>query len=250
MIPMDMPQGSIEWIIARLWRLTGSELKRVISPKTGALSNSQAAREHIDKLIAGITLANVMQDRASDIEDLDDWELKKFMSHYVGTTFAGNIHTERGNEFEADAIAAMSAKIGKHIGDVGMCLMGDSEKSVVSCSPDGVIRENNQITEGAEVKNPCLSGYLRHVREDILPPEHALQVHSGMAICEVETWHYGSYFDGKELFYKEVKRDKYTEVVRSSLEKFADVYRNQYAEIQGKLENLKPTVSPQEGNLI
>ena len=42
MIILDMPQGSIDWIIARLWRLTASKLDPVIT-STGKLSNSIAA---------------------------------------------------------------------------------------------------------------------------------------------------------------------------------------------------------------
>ena len=250
MIILNMPQGSIDWIKARLWRLTASELSCVLSPATGALSQSKAAKKHVDKLMAGIQLANVMNQQPDTFEDMNDRELSIFMAHYVGSAFSGNIHTERGNLFEADAIAAMSKKIGQQIQDVGMCLMGDDENSVVSCSPDGVLFNDGKMTVGAEVKNPCLSGYLRHVREDVLPPEHALQVHSGMAICEVDTWHYGSYFDGEKLFYKEVKRDKYTDTIKKSLDKFTDVYRDQFADVTEKLEKLNDVAAISEESVI
>ena len=238
MIILNHPQGSIEWITARLWRLTASEMKRNIT-STGKLSESQAAIENIDKLIAGIDLANEIRTNPGRIADLDDWQLKKFMAHYNGDSFAGNIHTERGHDCEADAIAALSERIGAQVQDVGMVVMGDDPNGVVACSPDGLVWDAGRIVAGAEVKAPSLAVYYGHVAAGVLPDAYRHQVHAGMAICEVDTWHFGSYFRGKPLFYLEVRRDSFTDALAESLKRFREQYAERFALVQERLEALE-----------
>lgn len=237
MITLDAPQGSIEWITARLWRLTGSELKGNITT-TGALSTSKAAMKNVDKLIAGLDLANEIIRNPRLIEAMDDWELKKFMSHYNGDSFSGSLHTERGQECEPDAIAAMSAIIGTQIKDVGLCVMGGESNGVVACSPDGLVWEGGKLMAGVEIKSPCLFGYYNHVTERELPDDYKLQVHAGMAICEVDTWHFGSYFKGKPLFHIPVKRDKFTDTLEKSLIEFRTIYAERYAKLKEEMAKL------------
>lgn len=237
MIILDTPQGSIEWITARLWRLTGSELKSNITA-TGALSVSKAAMKNIDKLIAGIDLANEIIRNPGVIDGMDEWQLKKFMSHYNGDSFSGSIHTERGTECEPDAIAAMSAIIGTQIQDVGLCVMGDNPNGVVACSPDGLVRDGGKIVAGVEIKSPCLFGYYNHVTEQELPDDYKLQVHSGMAICEVDLWHFGSFFQGKPLFHYPVKRDKFTDTLGKSLGEFRAIYAERYTKLKEQMTKL------------
>lgn len=237
MITIDTPQGSIEWITARLWRLTGSELKSNITA-TGTLSTSKAAMKSIDKLIAGIDLANEINRNRDKIDQMDEWQLKRFMSHYNGDSFSGSIHTERGTDCEPDAIAAMSEIIGTQIQDVGMCVMGDNINGVVACSPDGLVWEGGRLIAGAEMKSPCLFNYYNHVSEGELPDDYKLQVHSGMAICEVDTWHFGSYFAGKPLFHIPVKREKFTDILAASLISFREVYQDRFAKLKESMERL------------
>lgn len=233
MVVINFPQGSIEWITARLWRLTASNMSSVITA-TGALSASEVAADHTDKLIAGIELANVLEARADELAELDDWKLKEFMSNYNGDKFSGSSHTRRGHDCEPDAIAAMSMLLGTQIIDVGMCVMGDRENGVVSGSPDGLIYEAGRLVAGAEVKSPSLAKYIGHVRRGILPPDYRLQIHASMAICEVETWHFGSYFAGKPLFHVPVKRERYTDTIAASLEKFRSNFEAQYHDYSEK----------------
>jgi len=237
MIILNTPQGSIEWITNRLWRLTGSELKSNIT-SAGSLSTSKAAMKSIDKLIAGIDLANEITQNPRKIEEMDEWQLKRFMSHYNGDSFSGSLHTERGTECEPDAIAAMSEIIGTQIQDVGMCVMGEKINGVVACSPDGLVREGGRLIAGAEIKSPCLFGYYNHVIERELPEDYKLQVHAGMVICEVDLWHFGSYFQGKPLFHFPVKRDKFTDTLGKSLLEFRAIYAERYAKLKDGLEML------------
>ena len=139
-----MPQGSIDWIIARLWRLTASKLDPVIT-STGKLSNSIAATKAIDKLIAGLEAANVFQANPGIADNMNDRELQLFLANYTGEKFSGNAHTERGHDCEPDAIAALSQILGTQIESVGMCVIGDDMSGVVSCSPDGLIYDGGKI---------------------------------------------------------------------------------------------------------
>lgn len=238
MIILNYPQKSTEWISARLWRLTASKTKSVITA-TGALSKSQAAMGAIDKMIAGITAAKIINSNPAAVEVMDDKELQKWIGNYTGDAFFGNFHTNRGNELEADAIAALSDKIGMQIDDAGMVVMGDDPRGFVSCSPDGLIWQGDQLIAGAEVKCPSLATYYGYVSDGVLPSEYALQVHSSMAICELDTWHFGAFFPNHPIFHVEVKREDFTDKIAKSLQEFAQLYADRLAEINEKIENLK-----------
>ena len=234
MIILDCQQGTTEWIRERLWRLTASEAKSNISETTGALSKSKAAIGAIDKLIAGMELAKVMKLREKELANMDDWELKKFMSHYVGDIFKGNHHTERGHDLENEAVAKLSERTGIFFEDVGMCVIGDgSSPGYVSGSPDGIGRNSqNVIVSGCELKNANLAKFNGMVADQEIHPDYKLQVHFSMAVCELESWHFGANFKGKDLFHKEVKRDSYTDAVEKSIQGFIQMYAERLAQVQ------------------
>ena len=173
MIILDTPQGSLDWITERLWRLTGSQLKKNITT-TGKLSASQAALENIDRLIAGIDAANEIRTNPDAIAGLDDWQAQEWIGHYTGEKFTGNAHTRRGNDLEPDALAALQERIGMQIDQVGMCIMGDNPNGVVSCSPDGLIYQDGKLVAGAEVKCPTLATFYGYVADGRLPDEYKL----------------------------------------------------------------------------
>lgn len=237
MIILDVPQGTTQWMVERLWRLTASEMKSNITA-TGELSKSKAAIKAIDKLIAGIDLANEMNRQSHLVDQMNDRELKDFMRHYTGDSFTGSLHTERGKDCEPEAIAAMSEMIGSQIMDVGMVVMGDNKNGVVSCSPDGFEWTGDVLEGGAEIKSPCLFNYYNQVAENELPEEYKIQVHAGMAICEVDVWHFGSYFPGKPLHYLKVQRSAFTDKLEKSLRAFEEMYRERYYVVMERMEKI------------
>jgi len=237
MIILDTPQGSLDWITNRLWRLTGSGLKPVIT-STGALSKSQASIAAIDKLIAGLDAANEIRTNPSVLDNLDDYQVQEWLSHYTGEKFSGNRHTRRGNDLEPDALAALSERIGMQIDPVGMCIMGDDPNGVVSCSPDGLIYRDGQLLTGAEVKCPTLATFYGYLADGELPDEYRLQVHSAMAICEVDEWHFAAYFKGKPLHYVFVRRDKFTDTLEQSLKDFRAMYEERFMAVTEATERL------------
>jgi hypothetical protein len=238
MIVLNMPQKSAEWIAARLWRLTASKMKSVIT-STGGLSKSQAAMGAIDKMIAGITAAKILESNPDSVAVMDDKELQKWIANYTGDAFFGNSHTARGSDLEADAIAALSNLIGYQIDDAGMVIMGEDPRGFVACSPDGLIWQSDELIAGAEVKAPSLATFYGYVADGVLPSEYALQVHSSMAICEVDTWHFGAYFPNMPIFYVEVKRDDFTDKLHASLKEFSQIYADRLADITSKIKSLE-----------
>jgi len=249
MIIIDTPQGSIDWITARLWRLTGSALKANITA-TGALSKSQAAIAAIDKIIAGLDAANEIRTNPDAIAGLDDYEVQEWLSHYTGEKFSGNKHTRRGNDLEPDALAALQEKIGMQIDPVGMCIMGDDPNGVVSCSPDGLIYNDGILTAGAEVKCPTLATYYGYLADGGLPDEYKLQVHASMVICEVDEWHFAAYFHRKPLFHHLVKMDGFTEKLGDSLQDFRQMYEERFWKISSVMKELKQNSQAQEGESL
>lgn len=238
MIIIDAPQGSTEWMESRFWRLTASQMSKSIT-STGKLSKSEAAMSAIDKLIAGLDLANTLRQNPELISEMDDYHLQKFISQYTGEKFTGNKFTQRGNELEPDAIDALSKRIGMPITEVGMCIMGDNPNGVVSCSPDGLVyNDEGKLISGVEVKSPSLCTFFGYVHAGLLPDEYKLQVHSSMAICEVDHWHFAAFFPGKPLFYVRVERDQFTEALHDSLVEFRGIYQNRYQEVMTAINNL------------
>lgn len=237
MIILDAPQRSLDWLTQRLWRLTGSQMSKNIT-STGKLSESATATANLDKLIAGMTAANILRGNPSLMDGKDDAEMQRWLANFTGEKFFGNLHTQRGNDQESDALAALSAHIDEQITDVGMCVMGDNPMGVVSCSPDGLIYHDGEIVAGAEVKCPTLATFYGYVTDGRLPDEYKLQVHSAMVICEVNLWHFAAYFAGQPLFHIEVKRDKFTETLSGSLNAFRDQYERRYYEVTKAMENL------------
>ena len=239
MIILNTPQGTTDWLMQRLWKLTASEASANIT-STGKLSKSEAALGAIDRMLAGIDLANVMLANRAKIDEMDEWDLKKFMAHYTGDKFSGSIHTERGHELEPDALAALAEKSGWEFQEVGMCVMGDSENGVISCSPDGIVlRANGQAITGAEVKSPCLHTWNKQLMSGEPAKAYKLQIHFSMAVCEVDSWHFGSYFPGKPLLYEHVRRDTFTDRVHQSLEDFKELYATRFADYKEKLGALE-----------
>lgn len=243
MVTINCQQGTLDWIIQRLFRLTASEMKTNIT-STGKLSKSEAAMAAIDKLIAGIDLAKELQSekRQAQIEKMDEWELKKFMAHYTGDKFKGNLHTERGNDLESDALAYLSERAGIQFEDVGMCVMGDNVKAgLVSCSPDGIAytSDRRKAETGGELKCPTLAKYYGIVADNVLPDDYKIQVHSSMAICEVDTWHFGAYFPGKPIFHLCIRRDAFTDTIEKSLQEFITLYRERYRTVMERISGME-----------
>ena len=198
----DMEQRSDEWFAARRGIPTASNFRRIFT-STGKVSAE--APKYMDELLA---------------------------EAFSGTTanWGGNEHTERGELLEDEAIAVLSERLGVPIHHVGLI-----RNANVACSPDGMIKENNEWVAGCEVKCPMLKTHIKYIREGRLPPEYVPQVHGSMAVASVPVWHFLSYFPGVQPFYVRVQWSAYTDAILKSLLAFVETYKQQYEKLQPKL---------------
>lgn len=240
MIALNYPQGSIEWILARLWRLTASAAKSNITAK-GDLSKSQASLKAIDKLIAGIDVAHIIRE-IPEVNEMDDYELQNFLADFTGDKFKGSVHTLRGNTYEHIVMAELSEAVGEQFQPIGMCVMGDNENNIISCSPDGYTQAGGKMKAGGEVKCPALATYNGYIVEKVLPPDYELQVNFSMAVCDVDVWHFGAKFVNKHiqkpLLHIPVRRSAYTDKVQDSLIRFKELYRERYEAVHAGIDSL------------
>ena len=196
-------QGSEEWFKLRNGRPTASQFKKILTPG-GALSKSSV--KYMDELIA-----------------------ECFFPDFV--EFEGTRHTDRGNELEPEAREAFESLTGLTATEVGFCTREDE---VVGCSPDALIPdETGEWISGLEIKCPAPKthvGYVRQHAEAIrlgvkwFPSEYKLQVHGGMAVTGLNTWHFFSYCPGLSPVHIRVKRDQFTETLSESLSDFLTDY--------------------------
>ena len=231
----NIPQGSFEWLKARLHRLTASEFYKVLTSE-GVLSKSEAARNHILGLCAAVQISDEYLEKCAE---LDDWKLKKALCHYTGDSFAGNVHTERGHEFEPEAVAKVAEKHGVDLQPVDMVIMGDSPDGVISCSPDAWAHDERI---GCEAKNPTLKGFFEVLHNDEVDPKHVLQVHGSMAVCEVDHWIYCSHFTGYPVFSKVVERNDLTNRIEDSLHEARDWYEELLLETYERLDQIEKPI--------
>lgn len=186
-------------------------------------------------MIAGYTLSNAIA--AMECPPSDD-EFQAMNAHYTGDTFKGNIHTQRGNAMESEALEALWERVDGEFRSVGMCLMGDDETSIVSCSPDSLIYKDGVCIAGAEVKCPSLAVWYRYAVDGALPIEYKLQVHASMAITGIETWHFGAFFPGMPILHIPVKWDDFTSQVERSLIEFRELYEVRWEEVVDNIKKL------------
>lgn len=223
---IDTIQGTDEWKIARLSRLTASDMTPVIT-STGKLSTSKAAIAHIDKMIAGRILAGRLGNGELEMDNFE-----KHVADFTGESFRGNVHTDRGNEMEDEALDYLGRCVDIEFLKVGMVTTDDG---LVSCSPDGV--EYGHLGDfrcGAEVKCPTLATLYRYAVDGGLPDQYKIQVHASMVICEVQSWWFLAYFDGMTPCPVLVQADEFTKRVAESLAQFPSVYHERRDEILRK----------------
>lgn len=154
MLIHNFAQGSEEWHKIRLGKLTGSNFHTLLG--------KSATKEKILFKKAAERLTGVSSD--SD----------KF----------SNIHTERGNQLEADARMAYELETGNTIKQVGFVELNEH----VGCSPDGLLPNG-----GIEIKCMDNHGFLESVIKKYIDPEHKTQMQLNMYICDLEWMDYCLY---------------------------------------------------------
>lgn len=178
----DIEQGSPEWHLLRLGKITGSGVAKLLG--------TPAARE------------KYLYDRASEIVtgcrcDSDESAASK--------------HMARGHEFEEIAICKYTVATLTQVQRVGFVQMSE----FVGCSPDGLVGDDGMI----EIKVPDSNNYFRQILElnksgvDVIPKEYYYQMQFNMFVCDRKWCDYVLYSPkheatGKSLCVTRVKRDK------------------------------------------
>jgi len=154
----DVTQNSGDWLQLRVGIPTASSFDKIITP-TGKKS-TQA-----DKF-ANLLLAEIITGKPANI-------------------FQGNFHTERGKEFEPDAVACYElitrskTKPGGFVTNLG-----------AGCSADRLIGGNGLL----EIKCPAIHTHIEYMLNNVMEPEYIPQVQgqlyvTGRAWCDWMSYH-------------------------------------------------------------
>lgn len=173
---LTMPQGSPEWLAARLGRVTMSELKALLVNGKGPGGLGTGAITYMHQLIG------------------------ERVTGELAEPFQGNAHTKRGQELESvarslyrDMTSAPKPK------EVGLILNHN-----VGYSPDSLIGRNGLL----EIKTKLPKFQIEVLLSGEIPDEHVPQCQGGLWVSEREWIDFVSYWPGMPLFVKRAYRDE------------------------------------------
>lgn len=189
MIVHECAQLSDEWFALRRGKVSASNCHRIITPK-------------LAKLAAGHTsyIAELIGERFDLLYPRVSNRLSPAMAHGVA------YETESRNYFELET--------GLDVRQVGL-IVDDTDR--ICCSPDGLASDDS----GLELKNPSPQTHVEWLMEgNVLPPEHAAQIHSSLIATGFKSWWFMSYSPGLPPLLVKVEPDSYTELLRKALDEF------------------------------
>lgn len=208
-IHRDLIQGSEAWFAARRGRATASRASDIITAAKGDYSKS--ARKYALELIAELMAPN------------------------EPPPFAGSFATDRGSEYEPQAIAAFSAMTGLRTEKIGFieiltpgCPIGQ-----VGLSPDALITDatGHDYCAGLEAKCPLRTKHVQNaadVAAGNLPEDYKQQLHWSLALTGLPEWHFFSWHPEMAPAHLIVRPDAFTDRVVECLANFV----REYAELR------------------
>ncbi len=204
----DIEQGSLEWHLLRLGKLTGSSAAK--------LFGTAAARE------------KYLYDRASEIVTGCKCDSEELCS---------NAHMARGTEFEEVALNKYTVATLNEVQKVGFVQFNE----FVGCSPDGLVGDDGLI----EIKVPDSNNYFRQILElnekgvKAIPKDYYAQMQFNMYVCNRKWCDYVLYnpkheANGKSLFIQRVTRDdsmqvRIVNIIDESINNIKKYTQNYYA---------------------
>lgn len=172
---LNMPQGSPEWLAARLGRVTMSELKTLLVKGKGTGGLGAGAITYMHQLIG------------------------ERITGELAEPFQGNAHTRRGHELEGVARALYCDATGEpQPQEVGLILNHN-----VGYSPDSLVDANGLL----EIKTKLPKFQIEVLLNGEIPDEHVPQCQGGLWVSEREWIDFVSYWPGMPLFIKRAYRD-------------------------------------------
>jgi|TARA_R110000850_G_scaffold1049_6_gene6497 hypothetical protein len=172
---LNMPQGSPEWLAARLGRVTMSELKSLLVKGKGPGGLGAGAITYMHQLIG------------------------ERITGELAEPFQGNAHTRRGHELEGVARALYCDATGEpQPQEVGLILNHE-----VGYSPDSLVAANGLL----EIKTKLPKFQIEVLLSGEIPDEHVPQCQGGLWVSEREWIDFVSYWPGMPLFIKRAYRN-------------------------------------------
>lgn len=199
----DMPQGSDEWLQARLGIITASEFATVMREGRAKGSPSVTRREYMLKLMGERLTGDPM-------------------FRYT------NSHMERGHEQEPDARNLYAFQT-----DLEPTPIGFIRNGYKGCSPDSLVDTNGMV----EIKSKLAHLHLDVLLGDAVPNEHMAQIQGQLWVAEREWCDFVSYCPKLPLFVKRVYRD---DAFIEKLSKAVDLFERELVTL---MEVIEPTRS-------
>lgn len=150
-IHQNVEQGSDEWLALRCGRITASEVKLLLSPKTLKIADNDKSRSHVDELLA------------------------QRLTHYVEPHYVSD-DMLRGQEEEIIAREKYSEAFAP-VREVGF-MTRDDWGFTIGYSPDGLVGEDGLI----EVKSRRQKYHVQTVASNEVPEEYRLQIQTGLLV--------------------------------------------------------------------
>lgn len=172
MIRLDMPQGSDEWLKARLGIPTASQFHRLVTPKTGKLS--AASDGYLHELIA-------------------EWALGVSLDETL-TAFM-----QRGTDLEESAVSLYEFTKDVVTDPVGFCLTDDR---TAGCSPDRLVGDDG----GLEIKCPGAAQHVANILE--MTTKYTAQVQGALWVTGRDWWDLLSYHPTMPPAMVRIRRDE------------------------------------------
>ncbi len=183
-----LEQGTEEWLVCRLGRVTASEFGTVLAKGKGS-GESKTRRTYMLKLIGERLTGEIAESYA-------------------------NGHMERGKAMEAEARSMYEMMMGVDVQQVGFVTLG----SEIGCSPDGLLG-----TGVLEIKTKLPHLHLDVLIKGEMPAEHIAQVQGQLWVCDLEWVDFVSYWPKLPIFTKRIYRDEeYIKNLSEEVDKFLD----------------------------
>ena len=175
----ELIQGTDEWFLGRMGKVTCSEFKTVNSKGRGS-APSKGRRTYMLKLMGERLTGQGM---------------------YTYT----NTHMERGKEQEGEARSLYEMASGNSVDEMGFISMGYD----IGCSPDGLVGDPGMV----EIKTRLAHIQLELVLADMegtaeVPSDNIAQCQGGLWVAEREWIDYVSYCPGLPIVIIRVERDE------------------------------------------
>lgn len=196
-IHRDLAQKSWAWFVARAGKVTGSELKNLMTDKFQIRKwSTEMPNTYLHRKLA------------------EKWRGEALQS------FGGNQQTDQGLIYEERARNYFSCLLERDIETVGGL---ESEDGKLWCSPDGIIWDGlkTRYSTGLEIKCPNADNHVGWLLADMLPEEHALQCHFGLLVSGFHQWQFLSYCkDMPHLAIPVDRDDEIIDLISEAVEEF------------------------------